>query len=48
MVESFHRENSRGGRESSMDGVLDFLTLFKKDQQLNKKQFFSTKSKKQH
>ena len=46
--ESFYGKISRGGREFSMEGELDFPTLFKNDQQLNKKQVFSNEGKKQY
>ena len=38
--ESFHGEVSRGGREFSIEGELDFPHYLKNDQQLNKKQVF--------
>jgi len=37
---SFH-----GGREFFMEGELDFLSLLKKHQKLNKKKFFKQKNK---
>jgi len=45
MGESFRGEISRGVRECSMEGELDFRTLFKNDQQLNKNKFFQLKER---
>ena len=47
MVETLHGEISRQGKGILHGGELNFPMLFKNDQQIIKKQVFSTKSKKQ-